>query len=459
MASSAPKGPTRQVVALLVIGMLVSGCTNSLTSKFQDMQCVANCDAINPAKRRNFEQPVWQTATMFLGETFCLIAFTLLNSRLNPFRLAARQRRAAASAAAKKRASYDDSGVSLQDEPLLGADALDDSDIERRAAYADADAEVAQPEKVDWRKALLFWTPAACDILGTTCMNVGLFFVPVSIYQMLRGALVLWVGVFSVIFLKRTLTRAQWVALVVCMAGVGIVGASSLIGNGTDADGPETASEDQGVSPLVGVAFVLVAQIFTASQFVIEERIMEHHTVEPLLAAGYEGVSGLSTTMIGLFAISYLYGTRAGPYFDVQQGWHDIVDHPQVWSSSIVIAFSIAMFNFCGLAVTRTVSATARSTIDSCRVIGIWAVSLFLGWETFKPLQVVGFALLSYGAFTYNGITSFPHWTGLHRDALPAGSPPASPPFGAALGGHGPEDADVAPIGTGEQAPLLPRRE
>lgn len=144
----------------------------------------------------------------------------------------------------------------------------------------------------------------------------------------------------------------------------------------------------------------------------------------------------------------------------------------------------------------RSVSATARSTIDSCRVIGIWAVSLFLGWETFKPLQVVGcvtssvlplvwppsgplrtvlpsqtseltppplpehsFALLSYGAFTYNGITSFPHWTGLHRDALPAGSPPASPPFGAALGGHGPEDADVAPIGTGEQAPLLPRRE
>lgn len=136
---------------------------------------------------------------MFLGETFCLIAFTLLNSRLNPFRLAARQRRAAASAAAKKRASYDDSGVSLQNEPLLGADALDDSDIERRAAYADADTEVAQPEKVDWRKALLFWTPAACDILGTTCMNVGLFFVPVSIYQMLRGALVLCVDALSLL--------------------------------------------------------------------------------------------------------------------------------------------------------------------------------------------------------------------------------------------------------------------
>lgn len=211
-----------------------------------------------------------------------------------------------------------------------------------------------------------------------------------------------WVGVFSVIFLKRTLTRAQWVALVVCMAGVGIVGASSLIGNGTDADGPETASEDQGVSPLVGVALVLVAQIFSASRRRLSSGSRRscvacsctdspfdalgsgvavchrgaHHgaphgrapraclpglpsthsslppgsrppRVNTQLAAGYEGVSGLSTTMIGLFAISYLYGTRAGPYFDVQQGWHDIVDHPKVWSSSIVIAFSIAMFNLC----------------------------------------------------------------------------------------------------------------
>ncbi len=40
-------------------------------------------------------------------------------------------------------------------------------------------------------------------------MNVGLLFTPVSIYQMTRGALVLWVGVFSVIFLRRTSTSSS----------------------------------------------------------------------------------------------------------------------------------------------------------------------------------------------------------------------------------------------------------
>ena len=253
------------------------------------MQCVSHCDALDPSKRRNFEQPVWQvrspsprnlvrptltqrltlslraqTANMFLGETFCLIAFSFLNSRLNPFKMVAKRRRAAAFAA---KPNYDDSGVSLQNEPLLGDD---DVDVEHGDAHLKphgvAAAAGAGPEKVDWRKALLFWTPAVCDILGTTCMNIGLFFVPVSIYQMLRGALVLWVGVFSVVFLKRDLTRAQWVALVVCMFGVGVVGSSSLIGNDK---GPEAASEDAGVSPLVGVALVLVAQIFSASSFLL----------------------------------------------------------------------------------------------------------------------------------------------------------------------------------------------
>lgn len=61
-------------------------------------------------------------------------------------------------------------------------------------------------------------------------------------------------------------------------------------------------------------------------------------------------------------------------------------------------------FNFFGLSVTRTVSATSRSTIDTSRTLFIWIVSLGLGWETFKWLQVAGFALLVYGTFLFNDL-------------------------------------------------------
>lgn len=65
-------------------------------------------------------------------------------------------------------------------------------------------------------------------------------------------------------------------------------------------------------------------------------------------------------------------------------------------------------FNFFGLSVTRSVSATSRSTIDTCRTLFIWIVSLGLRWETFKWLQVVGFALLVYFTFVFNGIVQPP---------------------------------------------------
>jgi hypothetical protein len=76
-------------------------------------------------------------------------------------------------------------------------------------------------------------------------------------------------------------------------------------------------------------------------------------------------------------------------------------------------------FNFFGLSVTRTVSATSRSTIDTCRTLFIWIVSLGLGWETFKWLQVLGFALLVYGTFLFNDLIRPPMKSCVERHPEP----------------------------------------
>ena len=46
---------------------------------------------------------------------------------------------------------------------------------------------------------------------------------------------------------------------------------------------------------------------------------------------------------------------------------------------------------------TQALSGAARATIDACRTLFVWLVSLWLGWERFLPLQVVGFAVLFSG--------------------------------------------------------------
>lgn len=41
--------------------LYLSGVLNTILNKYQDMQCVGNCQDPDPAQRRYFEQPVWQT--------------------------------------------------------------------------------------------------------------------------------------------------------------------------------------------------------------------------------------------------------------------------------------------------------------------------------------------------------------------------------------------------------------
>lgn len=285
-------------------------------------------------------------------------------------------------------------------------------------------------ELVGWRVILLA-LPACCDITGTTLMNVGLLFVAASIYQMTRGALVLFVGVFSVIFLKRKLYLYQWSALFIVVLGVAIVGLAGAIAPNPQAQ-PEPGSivkegllavrvvveevktqakSSEALYTIIGVLMIALAQIFTATQFVLEEWILQQYSLEPLKVVGWEGVFGFIVTVIGMIILHLAIGStekgRNG-YFDAKEGWREITHYKAIAISSVLIMISIGGFNFFGLSVTRTVSATARSTIDTCRTLFIWIVSLGLAWETFKWLQILGFALLVYGTFLFNDIVSPP---------------------------------------------------
>jgi drug/metabolite transporter (DMT)-like permease len=279
-------------------------------------------------------------------------------------------------------------------------------------------------------KILYLALPSTCDIAGTTLMNVGLFFVAASIYQMTRGALVLFVGLFSVMFLKRKLFGYQWLALLVVVIGVGLVGLAGYISPGSATPSPQSTKEaskmlvravvlearaaaqsPEAIYTIIGVLMIAGAQIFTATQFVFEEFILEKYSMEPLKMVGWEGIFGFLVTVIGMGVLHLIIGrTDAGRYgyFDAVEGWREITTNKNVLLSSLLIMISIGGFNFFGLSVTRTVSATSRSTIDTCRTLFIWIVSLGLGWETFKWLQIGGFVLLVYGTFLFNDIVGLP---------------------------------------------------
>lgn len=102
-----------------------------------------------------------------------LIAFRFLNSRLNPWSPRSHARRQASSSAraaalASQSARLHTAPLSRPDESAIffGESAISLHEDEAREG---AKIVVEQEERVlDWRKAALFWAPAACDICGTT---------------------------------------------------------------------------------------------------------------------------------------------------------------------------------------------------------------------------------------------------------------------------------------------------
>jgi drug/metabolite transporter (DMT)-like permease len=77
---------------------------------------------------------------------------------------------------------------------------------------------------------------------------------------MTRGALVLWVGVLSVILLRTRLFAFQWFSLVTVMFGVALVGLSGSLLRAEEGD---LGTSDTKADPelLMGMSLVLLAQL------------------------------------------------------------------------------------------------------------------------------------------------------------------------------------------------------
>ena len=257
---------------------------------------------------------------------------------------------------------------------------------------------------------------------------------------MTRGTIVLFVGLFSVLFLHRSLSATKWFSLVIVVLGVGIVGLSGMIEQkagpphlpgdtephvlslaqpGFDLIRRSLADPDDNAwRTIVGMLLVFLAQTFNAGQFVLEESIMHSSTVGPLQMVAFEGTFGLVLTVLAQVLLYAVYGSTEsgrGGYFDMKAGWDDIIGHRSIWVSSLLIMVCVSAFNFFGLSVTKNVGATSRSTIDTCRVLFVWLTSLGLGWEHFRWLQVLGFVVLVYGTFLYNEIVRMPSWKSVKR--------------------------------------------
>lgn len=238
--------------------------------------------------------------------------------------------------------------------------------------------------------------PVTCDWTATTLVNAAYVILPASTIQMCRGCIVIFTCLFSVVFLGRRQQTFHYVGVALVALGITIVSMQALF----EPSGPGPMKPN--VAPWIGIALVLAAQLFQSTMLVVEERYLGKYHVPPLQMVGLEGLFG------SIFGVFILFSMQQVGFESSTEALYMMQSSKAVQFGCIASMFSIAFFNWSGVTVTMTASAVARSTIDVSRTALIWAVELFMLWNTFSWLQLVGFVVLIAGTLIYNELITLP---------------------------------------------------
>lgn len=313
----------------------------------------------------------------------------------------------------------------------------------------------ADPASVDGdsldMNPLVLWPAAFLDIVATSLGYMGLAFMhDPGFFQMLRVSPIIFCGLLSMPILKQRLKLHNWTGILIVCIGLLIkaipnvftslqthqmeLGGCVLDINVTHPNMPTPTpnpEEEEGLSKAlaypIGIALVLVGEFFHGLQFVYEEKFITKYNLAPLKVVGIEGICGVLTLAVLLWPAYYipipdmLGGASLGPEGRLEDAIDAFVQifngHNGGWLLAWTIGnmFSIAIFNFAGISVTKELSATTRAVLDQIRVILIWAIFLIPFGPYLCKLQgffhftaPIGLSILVVGVFVYNDIIVMP---------------------------------------------------
>lgn len=278
------------------------------------------------------------------------------------------------------------------------------------------------------KKILLVVFPAVFDLLATAFACIGILYIPASVWQMLRGACIIFSALFAVLWLKRRLLAFNIMGLVLCVVGVCTVGLANVWGGGADG-----ASGGGDVASLAfGMAMVLLAQVVQAAQVVAEEWLMKDVDLPMFQIVGWEGFWGCLVMLVVVFPLLLvLPGQDEGSMENTKDTLVMIQNSPDVLFCCFTYVFSCATFNATGIAVTGALSAVHRMMLDASRTTVIWAFGLYVHynydssslfgevWTPYSKYQLVGFVILVCGQAIYGEVLKVPGFK--YPDPAPKG--------------------------------------
>jgi len=254
--------------------------------------------------------------------------------------------------------------------------------------------------------------PAVFDIGATALSTIGLLYLDVSIYQLLRGSGIIFVALMKQFVLGDRLFAFQWIGVFWNVAAVILVGGTAILNEKTG----EIVKEDDetGGSAMLGVLLVMAGAVVQAMQFVFEEKVMTMDVPSPpLLLIGMEGLWGTIICVVVVYPfVYYLPGDDHGSYEDPFNTWAMFQSSGTIQAAFAIYFLTILLYNLFAVLVTYMLDSIWHAILDNFRPITVWMTDLFIfyvitasfgePWTRWSPMQLIGLSVLLYGTSVYN---------------------------------------------------------
>jgi len=260
-----------------------------------------------------------------------------------------------------------------------------------------------------------------------------------AVVQILRGAVVIFAAGLTRILLKRTLALYQYFGIAIVILGVILVSAATLQRI------PSKRKDPFGSNPLLGDVLIVSAQFFLALRGVLEERVMKQHSVHELELAGWEGVCALGSCIVTV-AVGIVW--PAAQLDDLGKFVTDMGASKWALISTLLLVAIQPVLQASGLYIIKACSAVTKTVLSQLRIVCVWVPSVLFMGGVVSALQLLGFAVLTFGAIVYtnSSLLRMPRWC-----YYPAAAPPEPSPEPAEVFA---DNGDVAiAVSTQQQAP------
>ncbi|BFU20243.1 hypothetical protein EHI8A_088120 [Entamoeba histolytica HM-1:IMSS-B] len=274
---------------------------------------------------------------------------------------------------------------------------------------------MSKPKEYTNKHLLYLFFPALLAFSATYLQNIGLVYIHGSVFQMLRGSVIIFIALLQYFIKKRKLLLHQIIGVLIVVVAIALVGSSSFMIPSNKNPGATTHS----IHKFIGISCILFAQLLNACSGLVEESLLHDAEIPPSLIVSVEGWFGVLFSVVTILFLQFM-PIPADTLIkeNTAETLLMMVRKPTIYALVNAYVLVVLFFNLTGMTITSQINALTRNVIDPLRMITIWLTGLFihyvitnklgeaLSWATL--IQVFGFIVLAIGFFVYAGIIPLP---------------------------------------------------